>query len=177
MAGRPDPKVSESGHQDANQNFSVIGVQGTLGTSDIAGTAPTVPFGANPITGAQYVEQITGTTLIDYTPVKTSIAYGTLISATGAGWGTILAASGAGTKTYISGLEILCYTGTVDVAVTNIGTGGSTGAGVLARGNFPQYGGLSKTYLPIQVSGTNGTISYWTGGVGTFSVNLQYWQA
>lgn len=55
MAIKAQPQVSESGHQDANQNYSIIGVQGTLGTADIQGTAPTVSFSADPVTGAQYV--------------------------------------------------------------------------------------------------------------------------
>lgn len=49
------PQVSESAHQDANQNYTALGVQGTLGTSDVAGTAPTVSFSGDPTTGAQYV--------------------------------------------------------------------------------------------------------------------------
>ena len=50
-----NPQVSESAHTDANQQFSVIGVQGTFGTSDVGGTAATVAFSGDPATGAQYV--------------------------------------------------------------------------------------------------------------------------
>ncbi len=54
------PTATNSGHQDANQNYSVIGVQGTLGTADIEGSAPTLPIGVNPATGAMYVHDLAG---------------------------------------------------------------------------------------------------------------------
>lgn len=41
---------------NVNQQFSIIGVQGTLGTADIGGTAETLPIGVNPKTGAVYVD-------------------------------------------------------------------------------------------------------------------------
>lgn len=50
------PTPANSAHVDANQQFSIIGVAGTLGTADVKGTSPTVPIGANPVTGAMYVE-------------------------------------------------------------------------------------------------------------------------
>ena len=91
-------------------------------------------------------------------------------------WGTLVAASGAGTKQYVSGVDIVVTSGTVDVAVTNIGVGGSTGAGILARGQFVPSGGISKNFDPVIASGTNGTLSYWLGGAGTVAVTVQYWQ-
>lgn len=43
-------------HNDGvNQQFSSLGVIGTLGTADVGGTAKTISFSADPSTGAQYV--------------------------------------------------------------------------------------------------------------------------
>ncbi len=52
--GRPLATATNSGHQDSNQNFSIIGVQGTLGTADLQGTSMTLPYGIDPTTGAMY---------------------------------------------------------------------------------------------------------------------------
>ena len=47
-------------HTDENQNNTIIGVQGTLGTADVAGTALTLPISVNPDTGAMYVDIMGG---------------------------------------------------------------------------------------------------------------------
>jgi hypothetical protein len=41
-------------HNDGNQQFSILGVQGNLGTADTQGTASTLPIGVDP-NGAMYV--------------------------------------------------------------------------------------------------------------------------
>lgn len=46
-------------HVDGNQQFSIIGVIGTNGTADVAGTAKTLPIGVNPDNGGLYVSPIT----------------------------------------------------------------------------------------------------------------------
>lgn len=56
MAVKALPTPAESSHTDGNQQFTLIGVQGTLGTADVTGSAATVSLGANPATGALYVE-------------------------------------------------------------------------------------------------------------------------
>ena len=58
-----DYPTSSGAHSDGiNQQFSIIGVQGTLGTADTGGTALTIPIGVNPSTGAAYVDlQSSGT--------------------------------------------------------------------------------------------------------------------
>lgn len=109
-------------------------------------------------------------------PVTIGTSYGVVGTTGAAAWGTIIAASGAGTKQYVSGVDIVVVSGTVEVVVTNIGIGGSTGAGVLARGNFAPGGGIAKSFNPVQVSGTNGTLSFWLGGAGTADITVQYWQ-
>ncbi len=53
------PGPQNSAHFDGQQTASIIGVAGTLGTSDLAGTSPTVPIGVNPLTGALYTEPTT----------------------------------------------------------------------------------------------------------------------
>lgn len=70
-------------HVDENQNNSIIGVQGTLGTADTKGTAPTLPVGVSP-EGAMYVYNIgpAGTT----TPAGTqdvNVVGGTVVTTMG----------------------------------------------------------------------------------------------
>lgn len=117
-----------------------------------------------------------GTSQINMVPVAAGTSYGT-VGTTGASvWGTLVASSGNGIKQYVSGVDIVVTSGTVDVAVTNIGIGGSTGAGVLTRGQYIPGGGISKNFNPVQPSGTGGTIAFWMGGAGTVAVTVQYWQ-
>ena len=40
--------AAKDSHVDGNQQFSMIGVQGTLGTADVAGTAETMPVAGTP---------------------------------------------------------------------------------------------------------------------------------
>src|SRR3990167_1349972 len=117
-----------------------------------------------------------GTIQINQTPVNLGTPFSTYGTTGAAVWGTIVAASGAGTKQYIENVDIVVHSGTVDVVVTNIGVGGATGAGVLARGAFPAGGGIQRSFFPPVASGTNGTISYWLGGAGTVSIDIVYWQ-
>ena len=49
---------AESAHVDGNQQFSIIGVQGTAGTADTKGTAETLPIGVNPANGAMYTHDL-----------------------------------------------------------------------------------------------------------------------
>ena len=107
-------------------------------------------------------------------PGSTTVSVGTTGVAV---WGTLVAPAGAGTLQYVSGLAVVVASGTVDVAVTNIGIGGSAGAGVLARGQFTPGGGMVREFSPVQVSAANGTISYWLGGAGTVALQASYWQA
>ena len=56
-----DPLTSSGAHCDnINQQFSILGVQGTLGTADVKGTAPTLPIGVNPDNGAMFVDIMGG---------------------------------------------------------------------------------------------------------------------
>jgi len=103
-------------------------------------------------------------------------SYGAVGTTGAAVWGTLIAAAGAGTRQYVSGLEVVVASGTVDVAVTNIGIGGSTGAGVLARGQFTPGGGIQRTFNPVSASGANGTLSFWLGEAGTVAIVVDYWQ-
>ena len=164
-------------------NGSVNVLTGTIqnsGTTTGVGVVSALTNGSvNVLTGT--VTSITnlagGTVKKNETPVNIGTPYHVLGTTGVAVWGTIVAASGAGTYQYVSGVDIVVSSGTVDVAVTNIGVGGSTGAGVLARGQFTPGGGISKNFDPVQRSGTNGTLSYWLGGAGTAGIDIQYWQA
>lgn len=118
-----------------------------------------------------------GTFQLSKVPVQVGTSYGTVGTTGAAVWGTLVASSGNGIKQYVSGVDIVVTSGTVDVAVTNIGIGGSTGAGVLARGQFVPSGGISKNFDPVVPSGTGGTVAFWLGGAGTVAVTVQYFQA
>lgn len=104
-------------------------------------------------------------------------SYGTLGTTGGAVWGTLVAASGAGTRQYVSGLSIVVASGTVDCAITNVGTvAAANGAGILARGQFTPGGGIRASFWPVSTSGTNGTLAFWMGGAGTAYFTIDYWQ-
>jgi hypothetical protein len=61
---------ANAAHTDnENQVFSIIGVQGTQGTSDIRGTAPTLPIGVDSDNGAMYVHNL-GITLDSLSPYR-----------------------------------------------------------------------------------------------------------
>src|SRR3989304_1610124 len=83
-----------------------------------------------------------GTIQLNQKPINLGTPFTTYGTTNAAVWGTIIAASGAGTKQYVENVDIVVHSGTVDVAITNIGVGGSTGAGVMARGQFPAGGGI-----------------------------------
>ena len=150
-------------------NAIVAGTQNTLGTVGVVN---------NIVTGtiAALTNLAGGTVKLNETPVNFATPLTTNGTTGVAMWGTLVAASGAGTKQYVSGVDVVVSSGTVEVAVTNIGVGGSIGAGVLARGVFIAGGGISKDFYPVIASGTNGTLSYWLGGAGTANITIQYWQ-
>lgn len=109
-------------------------------------------------------------------PSLPGTSYGTLGTTGGAVWGTLVAAAGAGTKHYIQGVSMVVASGTVDCAITNVGTiAAANGAGVIERGQFPAGGGIAQQYNPIIASGTNGTLSYWMGGAGTAYFTVKYY--
>ena len=52
--------IEHQARQDASRFPSVTGVSGTMGTADTTGTAEVVRIGANPTTGALYVQDLAG---------------------------------------------------------------------------------------------------------------------
>lgn len=116
-----------------------------------------------------------GTIQLDQNPTQLGTPYHVRGTAAGAGWGTIITAAGAGTNTYVSHVDVVVASGTVDVALSGAGVDGSTGANVLARGQFVPGGGITKEINPTFQSGTNGTIAYWLGGAGTVDMWVNYW--
>lgn len=118
-----------------------------------------------------------GTVRVNHVPPVIGTSYGTLGTTGAAVWGTIIAASGAGTRQYVSGVSIVVASGTVDCAITNVGTvAAANGAGILARGQFTPGGGIAQTFVPVEASGTNGTLAFWMGGAGTAYFRVSYWQ-
>lgn len=161
------------------------GTQQTLGT---VGTLNGIAAGDNNIGNVDIVTGTitrvsnvgtleSGTVQKSSLPVQIGTSYGTLGTAGALTWGTLIAASGAGTYQYVSGLSIVVQSGTVDVAITNVGTVATIGgAGILARGNFAAGAGITKTFDPVMRSGTNGTLGYYLGGAGSVWFDVQYWQ-
>ena len=153
------------------------GTLGNLNAGTITSVAEVVKGTTTLVTRVGNVGTIElGTVQINKTPVQLGTPIHTRGTTGAEVWGTIVAAAGAGTKQYVSNVDIVVTSGTVDTAVTNIGVGGSTGAGVLARGQFPAGGGISKPFDPIVASNTNGTLAFWMGGAGTVDVTVTYWQ-
>lgn len=92
MTPRPEPTAVNTAHVDASQNSTIIGVQGTLGTSDTAGTAQTLPIAVDPATGAIYVNSVGGQAGTNVNINSAGIQTGTL--------GTATVASDAGTSPF-----------------------------------------------------------------------------
>lgn len=174
-------------------NSVVAGTQNTLGTVGVINNLVTGTLAA--VTAVTTVSNLTngsvniltgtvtsvtnvagGTFQRSSVPVQLGTPLATVGTTAAAVWGTLVAASGAGTKQYVSRTSIVVTSGTVDIAITNIGIGGSVGAGVLERGQFPAGGGITNSYDPVMVSGTNGTLAYWLGGAGTVAITVNYWQ-
>ena len=82
-------------HVDDNQQFSVGGVVGTLGTADTGGTAQVLPIGVNPATGAMYVQDLSGasgTTTVQM--VSGTLNVGTVVVSSSSGGTTVNVATG-----------------------------------------------------------------------------------
>ena len=165
------------------QTLGTVGVlnNGTLALVSTVTTVSNLTNGSiNVLTGTMTrVSNVgtleSGTVRIDSVPPVIGTSYGTLGTAGAATWGTLIAASGAGTRQYVSGLSVVVASGTVDCAITNVGTVATIGgAGILTRGQFPAGGGIMRDFFPAMVSGTNGTLSFWVGGAGTAYFTVQY---
>ena len=148
----------------------------TAGTLNTLGTVGVVN---NIVTGTlAAVTSVTnlaaGTTQINPVPVPTMLTFGTLGTAGGSLFATISAASGAGTKHYVSGVDIVMQAGTADVRVL-AGTV-IQGTGVLAAGQFPAGGGISKRIIPAFPTGTNSELTYHFVGAGSAFITVNYWK-
>ena len=160
---------------------------GTISTNQLTGTINTGTLqnlvsgtinalAAGTITGGTIQNLNAGTIQRNMTPTIIGTSSHTRGTTGAAVWGTLVAAAGAGTRQYVSGLAVVVTSGTVDIAATNIGIGGSTGAGVLARGQFTPGGGIQREFDPVAASATNGTLAFWMGGAGTVDITVDYWQ-
>jgi len=161
-------------------NGSINILSGTLqnsGTTTGVGVVSNLTNGSvNLLTGT--VTSVTnlagGTIKLNPVPVPTMLTFGTLGKAGGSFFATISAASGAGTIHYISGVDIVMQSGTADVRVL-AGTA-IQGTGVLAAGQFPAGGGISKRITPAFATGTNSEITYHFVGAGTAFITVNYWK-
>lgn len=145
-------------HPSGTVTTIVAGTQNTLGTVGVV----------NNITN--------GTIKIDQNPTQLGTPYHFRGTSGEGTWLSVLAAAGAGTSTFVSHVDIVVASGTVDTALSGVGNTGSTGANVLGRGRFVASAGLTKPINPTFRSNANGTISLWMDGAGTVDVWLNYWQ-
>ena len=163
-------------HWDANQNPSITGVIGTLGTADVGGTSLTLPIGVDPSTGALYVNNLGasssgGSNVNVFTGTQQTL--GTVGTVLGIG-GTV-AVSGASSGTYVNiatGSQqtlgtvgtVLGIGGTVAVSGASSGTNVNVVTGTLNVGTVavttgtmvgPVASGGSETGAPVPVGGTD----------------------
>lgn len=192
------PSAAESSHTDANQQFSLIGVQGTLGTSDTGGTAPTVPLGADAATGALYVYNLGASGTGGGGGSNVNIITGTIQSSgttTGIGvlsnltngsvnilTGTIQSSgttTGIGVVTALTNGSVNILTGTIQSSGTTTGVGvvtTVTSVSSLTTGSIVQTAGTTQinriptfTQLPFGTFGTTGATVFGTLAGGTSS--------
>lgn len=144
---------------------SGVGVIGTVTGAGVVGT----------VTGVGVVASLTAGT-VNLSPKSPTqiLTVSELGTAGGSAFGTLSVASGAGTNHYVTGLQVVVCSGTVD---TYLGFGTAlTGGSVLARGSFPPGGGIVRDFtFPIQ-SGTNSEICYELAGAGTVFYGVNYWK-
>lgn len=140
----------------------------------VSGTINALATGT--ITGGTLGNLNYGTITLDPKPVQVGTYAMTLGTTGAAAWGTMVASVGNGLRVYVTGVDVVVSSGTVDIAVTN-NVAGSAGTGVFVRGQFVQGGGISKNFIPTLQTGTGGTIAYWMGGAGTATLGIQYWVA
>ena len=144
-----------AGHYDANQNSSITGVIGTLGTADTKGTALPLPFGVDPSTGAAYVNVIQGSINIGTVAEELTIVGGTLNAAT-----------------------VTVLGGTINAGTVTVGSISAIGqlhnAGTLSGGTLGVVSALTSGTVSINTPGTitSGSIVVTAGSViGTVTTN------
>jgi len=147
---------------------------GTVGVK----TLPDLPGGTVDVLTAGTITSVAnlvgGTVQVDPLPATDVLTVGALGTAGAAAFGTLSAASGAGTTHVISGLSMVVHSGTVDCYL-GFGTA-ITGGSALARGQFPEGGGIARNFTYPIKSGTNSEICYKLGGAGTVYFTADYWK-
>lgn len=162
---KADPTVAESSRTDANQQFTLIGVQGTLGTADIAGTARTMTFSGDPTSGAAYVYNLAPVVVGNATG-GTLNTLGTVGSITNLGsftnGGTIKEISNlAGGTVLNTGTNVNIVTGTINsLPQISVGTIPQVSVGTLPNVNIAS--GTQQTIGTV-ANLNNGSVNILTG--------------
>ncbi len=142
-----------SGHIDANRIPSITGVQGTLGTADVTGSAMTLPFGVDPSTGAMYVNILAGAGAASNPTSGTLSTLGTVGTILGIGGTVQVSGASAGTNVNIvtGSQQTLGTVGTVTNLgqVYNAGTVQNILGGTIQNSVIPTLG--------VSTFGTHGT--------------------
>lgn len=136
--------VVNGAHSDGqNQQFGILGVIGTLGTADVQGTAPTLPIGVNPDTGAVYVQDLSGAS--GTTNVQGSVQ--------------------------VTGGSIVVTAGTVSVgSISSIGQ--VHNAGTIADGTLAVVSNLTNGSVRVTAGTiTSGSVSVIAGTIGAGTIN------
>lgn len=155
MAFGTPPFASHAGGQN---DSSMMGVVGTLGTADTGGTAQILPMAVDPSTGAVYVNILAGAGAASNPTAGTLSTLGTV--------GTILGIGGTVTVTGASaGTNVNIVTGTQQTlgTVANLNNGSVIlQSGTLTAGTLPVVTTVSNL--------TNGSVNLLTGTInaGTF---------
>lgn len=152
-------------HTGGNQEQSMVGVVGTLGTSDLGGTAAIMPVGVNPTTGAQYVDIINGTVSSVNTGTNVNVVSGTINVGTFNNTGTnVNIVSGTVTTGSLSNIATL-NNGTVVHPSGTITTGSISNVAMVNAGTFVQVSGTTTLVSTVTTVSnlTNGSINILTG--------------
>ena len=140
--------------QDQNRFPTLIGVGGTAGTADAAGTADIVQIGVNQTTGAMYVQDLSGasgTTTVQM--VSGTLNVGTVVVSSQTGGTNVNVVTGTITTGSLSNVAVL-NAGTVVVPTGTITTGSLTNIAMVHAGTHVHPSGT----VTAIVAGTQNTL-------------------
>lgn len=172
-------------HFDGNQVPTMMGVEGTLGTSDTGGTARPLPVAVNRDTGAMFVQDLsgaTGTTNIQGSVQITGGTFnaGTVTSNVATGTqqtlGTVGTVNGVGTITNLGSITNIGNLPTLNLTTGTITTGSLTDiaklySGTINTGTFVMPSGTVTTGSLTNIANLlNGTVVIPSGTVTTGSL-------
>jgi fibronectin-binding autotransporter adhesin len=172
-----DLDLNRNAQQDNQQVFSQLGVQGTAGTADTKGTAPTIPFAADPTTGAQYVYNLAPVGTVSVTAgTSVEILSGTINKATvnagtiNAGTVTVNAGAVSNAGTYIA----TRLTDGTSFYNASGGAGGGTSVEIIGGTiNKATINAVTPGTAPTSLGKAGSTTLYATGDTGVAALGVR----